>query len=99
MVIDWLEACKSVPKLEVFTNTVLGEVWKPVEQIQYEQLTWLLETYPGPGAAGVLVLTAGVDVQKDRIEARSSAGDLTTNRGRSTIAFSRDRPAWIFPRL
>jgi phage terminase large subunit GpA-like protein len=68
MVIDWLEACKSVPKLEVFTNTVLGEVWKPVEQIKYEDLTWNLETYPAKVPPGVLILTAGVDVQKDRLE-------------------------------
>jgi phage terminase large subunit GpA-like protein len=68
MVIDWLEACKSVPKLEVFTNTVLGEVWKPVEQIEYEDLTWNLETYPAKVPPGVLILTAGVDMQKDRLE-------------------------------
>jgi phage terminase large subunit GpA-like protein len=68
MVVDWLEACKSVPKLEVFTNTVLGDVWKPVEQIQYEQLAWLLESYPVQVPDGVIVLTAGVDIQKDRIE-------------------------------
>ncbi len=68
MVVDWLEACKAVPKLEVFTNTVLGEVWKPIEQIQYEDLAWNLEAYPVQVPSGVLLLTAGVDVQKDRLE-------------------------------
>jgi phage terminase large subunit GpA-like protein len=68
MVVDFLEAVKSVPKLEVFTNTVLGDVWKPVEQIAYEDLTWNLEAYPFSVPNGVLVLTAAVDIQKDRIE-------------------------------
>jgi phage terminase large subunit GpA-like protein len=68
MVTDWLEACRSALKLETFTNTVLGEVWKPVEQIEYEDLSWNLDTYPVAVPPGVLVLTAGVDIQKDRIE-------------------------------
>lgn len=68
MVVDFLESSQSKPKLEVYTNTVLGEVWKPVDQIEYEDLTWKLETYEADVPAGVLVLTAGVDVQKDRIE-------------------------------
>lgn len=68
MVVDFLEANSSKAKLEVFTNTVLGEVWKPVEQIEYEDLTWNLEPYAATVPNGVLVLTAGVDVQKDRLE-------------------------------
>lgn len=68
MVVDFLEACRSVPKLEVFTNTVLGDVWKPVEQIEYEHLAFNLEAYPAVVPPGVLLLTAGVDIQKDRIE-------------------------------
>jgi phage terminase large subunit GpA-like protein len=68
MVVDFLESQKSKAKLEVYTNTVLGETWKPVEQIEYEDLTWNLETYPTAVPPGVLVLTAGVDVQKDRLE-------------------------------
>lgn len=68
MVIDFLEAKTSQAKLEVYTNTVLGETWKPIEQIEYEDLTWNLEPYPAAVPPGVLVLTAGVDVQKDRIE-------------------------------
>jgi phage terminase large subunit GpA-like protein len=46
MVVDFLEAMQVRPKLEVFTNTVLGDVWKPIEQIEYEQLAWNLEPYP-----------------------------------------------------
>lgn len=69
MVTDFLEAKTSVAKLEVFTNTVLGEVWKPVESIKYEELALNVETYPATVPPGVLVLTAGVDIQKYRIEA------------------------------
>jgi phage terminase large subunit GpA-like protein len=68
LVVDFIDAIKSQAKLEVFTNTALGEVWKPVEQIEYEDLTWNLEPYPHAVPEGVLVLTAAVDVQKDRIE-------------------------------
>ena len=64
----FLEAKKSIKKLEVYTNTVLGETWKPVEQIQYEDLSWKLDVYPAQVPPGVLVLTAAADVQKDRIE-------------------------------
>lgn len=68
MVLDFLESKKAASKLEVYTNTVLGETWRPIEQIEYEDLTWKLETYPAAVPPGVLLLTAGVDVQKDRIE-------------------------------
>lgn len=68
MVVDFLEAKSSIAKLEVYTNTVLGETWKPVEQIEWENFAWNLDVYPQAVPAGVLILTAAVDVQKDRIE-------------------------------
>lgn len=56
--------------LKVFINTVLGETWtesnKTPETIG---LTARREHYAAPVPAGVLVLTCGVDVQEDRIEA------------------------------
>lgn len=69
MIVDFLEAKRSMAKLEVFTNTVFGEVWKPVEQVKYELLALNIELYPAHVPPGVLVLTAGVDVQKTRLEA------------------------------
>jgi phage terminase large subunit GpA-like protein len=69
LVVDFLESKTDIHKLEVFTNTSLGEAWKPVEMIEYEDLAWNLEQYPSSVPDGVLVLTAGVDIQKDRIEA------------------------------
>lgn len=68
IVVDFLDAKKSAAKLEVFTNTVLTEPWKPIEQIPYEEMEWRLEVYPAAVPHGVLMLTAGVDVQKDRLE-------------------------------
>lgn len=68
MVTDFIEAQGNIGKVEVFTNTVLGEVWKPVERIDYEMLAMNVEQYDAEVPTGVLVLTAGVDVQKNRLE-------------------------------
>lgn len=81
MVTDFLEAKSSMAKLEVYTNTVLGETWKPIQSIEYEDLTWNLEPYPAAVPEGVLVLTAGVDVQKDRIECE-------------VVGWGRDHESW-----
>jgi phage terminase large subunit GpA-like protein len=55
---------------ETFRNTVLGEVWQEHgEAPDWERLVERREDFPlGTVPAGVLVLTAGVDVQDDRIE-------------------------------
>ncbi len=68
IVADFRDAKKNIGKLEVFTNTVLGEVWKPVERIDFEMLAMNVEQYDAQVPSGVLVLTAGVDIQKNRIE-------------------------------
>jgi len=68
LVTDFIEAQGNIAKVEVFTNTVLGEVWKPVERIDYEMLAMNVEVYDAEVPTGVLVLTAGVDVQKNRLE-------------------------------
>lgn len=81
MVVDFLEAKKFRSTLQVWTNTALGEPWQPEEQIEYNDVRIRRESYPPPWPevvdgyhslvvpAGVLVLTAGVDVQGDRLEA------------------------------
>lgn len=81
MVLDFLEAKTSAAKLEVYTNTVLGETWKPVEQIEYEDLSWNLEVYEADVPNGVLCLTAGVDVQKDRLECFDDITEVLTEDG------------------
>jgi phage terminase large subunit GpA-like protein len=56
-------------KLRVFTNTVLGETWRERgEAPEWERLFQRREPYAlGTVPRGGLVLTAGADVQKDRI--------------------------------
>lgn len=55
--------------LKTFVNTALGEVWQDRgEAPDWERLMRRRDTYPiGTAPAGVLFLTAGVDVQKDRL--------------------------------
>lgn len=57
-------------KLRVFVNTWLGETWKEKgDAPEWKRLYDRRESYPiGTVLRGGLFLTAGVDVQKDRIE-------------------------------
>lgn len=59
-----------VEALKTFVNTVLGEVWKDRgEAPEWERLYQRREDYAiGTIPVGGLLLTSGVDVQKDRIE-------------------------------
>jgi phage terminase large subunit GpA-like protein len=71
MVKDFLEAKKKGPgslQMQAWVNTALGEPWRPYEKIDYADLSLNREEYPVEVPEGGLVLTAGVDVQKDRIE-------------------------------
>lgn len=63
------EVHKNPLKLRVFTNTVLGETWRERgEAPEWEKLYGRREPYQlGTVPRGGLVLTAGVDVQKDRL--------------------------------
>jgi phage terminase large subunit GpA-like protein len=65
---DFLKAKKHKDTLRVFVNTRLGETWRDEETIEYEDLTLHKEDYDHEVPDGVLVLTAGVDIQADRIE-------------------------------
>jgi phage terminase large subunit GpA-like protein len=66
------EQAKRDPSLlQVFVNTVLGETWtEQGEAPDWRRLYDRRESYPvGTVPAGGLFLTAGADVQRDRIEA------------------------------
>ena len=68
---DWLDAQGKTEKLKTFINTVLGEVWvSEGEAPAWQQLYERRESFDGetvvPNAVGVV--TAGADIQKDRIE-------------------------------
>ena len=66
---EFLEAKGNPETLKTFVNTVLGETWKERgEAPDWERLYNRRERYQlGTVPAGVLLLTAGVDVQKDRV--------------------------------
>lgn len=56
-------------EMQVWVNTELGETWEePGEQIEGADLLARREVYSATVPDGVLVLTAGVDVQDDRFE-------------------------------
>jgi len=72
---QYLEAAADITGelLQVFTNTVLGEAYDDAgEQVDDQVLRQHVGDYRvgGPVPAGALVLTCGVDVQHDRLEAR-----------------------------
>jgi phage terminase large subunit GpA-like protein len=67
---EYVEARQSREKFKTFVNTVLAESWE--ETGAYETspaaVARLSERYDAPVPGGVQVLTAGVDIQADRIE-------------------------------
>jgi len=67
---DWLRACKIPELLRSFVNTALGETWKEKTEVpDWHRLYERREQYPvGKIPKGVFFLTAGVDVQEDRLE-------------------------------
>lgn len=67
---EFVEANRQGPEhLKTFVNTVLGEPWRERgEAPEWQRLYSRRETYElGTCPEGVLFLTAGVDVQKDRL--------------------------------
>lgn len=70
--------------LQVFVNTVLGETWTQMgEAPDWQRLYDRRETYRlGTVPVGGLFLTAGVDVQRDRIESQ-------------IVSWGRGRESWL----
>lgn len=67
---DWWDAQDKTAELKGFINTVLGETWKESgDAPDWKNLYRRRESYPmNTLPQGVLFVTAGVDVQKDRLE-------------------------------
>ena len=67
---EFLEAkAHGTESLRVFINTALGESWsEDSEEIKSNEIIERREVYSHPVPDGVLVITASVDVQKDRLE-------------------------------
>lgn len=72
VVSQFLDAKDNVIKLKSFTNLVLGEDWedKTRREIDSNSLILRCETYGPKLPEGVIVLTAGVDTQDDRLEVK-----------------------------
>lgn len=70
---DWEKTEGSRTSLKAFTNTVLGEPWREAtEAPDWKRLAERQESYRGVPYDG-LFLTAGVDVQKNRLEVQVRA--------------------------
>ncbi len=70
MVSNFLKAKRLPETLKVWVNTSLGETWKEAtEGIDASGLLGRKENWGRVAPAGVVVITAGVDVQGDRLEA------------------------------
>jgi phage terminase large subunit GpA-like protein len=66
---DWLAAQGSDAMLRAARNTLLGETWiESGEAPEWQRLADRRVVFPAQIPAGGLFLTAGADVQKDRIE-------------------------------
>lgn len=66
---DFLVAKKSPHTLRAWTNTSLAELWEEKgDAPEYKRLYERREKYKAQVPGGALFLTAGVDLQKDRIE-------------------------------
>lgn len=72
---EFTKAKKDQTKLKAFINTVLGETWKQKSEVpSWKKLFLQRETYKnGTIPMGGLFLTAGVDIQLDRIEVQVRA--------------------------
>ncbi|WP_206156878.1 phage terminase large subunit family protein [Candidatus Roseilinea sp. NK_OTU-006] len=67
---EWLAAQGNVERLRAFVNTSLAELWddQVVGQVSEDELLARRENYGPQLPDGVALLTAGVDVQDDRLE-------------------------------
>jgi len=70
---DFLEMKDNPETLKTWTNTALGEVWEEKgDEVDHEKLLNRVESYDSDSLPDdILLITAGVDVQKDRLEALS----------------------------
>jgi len=71
LALDWSEIIHKhdLRAQQTFTNTNLAETWEEAgERVEDSDLHNRVEIYPAPVPDSVVCLTAGIDVQKDRIE-------------------------------
>ena len=70
LAVEFVACGKDQSKLQIFINTKLGETWEEsAEQVDGEGLIVRRENFGKTLPDGIAILTAGVDVQDDRLEA------------------------------
>ena len=70
-------AAKAPQTWQTFVNEVLGEVYEDEgETLEVSELETRVEEYPAQVPAGGVVLTCGIDMQQDRLEAEVAAWGL-----------------------
>ena len=75
---NWINALASPDTLQTFVNTALAETWEvPAETITESELYNNRSDYANSIPAEATVLTAGVDVQKNRLEVEVVAWSAT----------------------
>ena len=87
---EFLEAKRGgIQTLKTWTNTVLGETWEEQgERVDDNELLERRIDYGDIAPAPVLVVTAGVDIQQDRIEVERGGGaanDQSFGRGKTVL--------------
>ena len=67
---EFLAARKDTETLRVWVNTVLGELWEETDNLGLNAAAFAdrIEEYDEPLPDGVLILTASVDIQENRVE-------------------------------
>jgi len=82
MALNFMEAKKLPETLQTWINTALGQTWDDGgESIGDDELISRCEVYNADAPDGVLCITAGVDVQDDRLELEF-------------VGWGRDRESW-----
>ena len=67
---EWLEAGNDAAQRQAVTNTVFAEGWEgDGERVDAHVLEQRCEDFAAPAPQGVAVITIGVDIQQDRMEA------------------------------
>ena len=81
---NFLEAKKNPETLKTFINTALGESWEEQgDAVEYDTLLQRRLSYDKTNVPeNVLVITAGIDCQKDRLECQ-------------TVGFGKNYEAWV----
>ena len=84
MATNFLEAKKNPETLKTFINTALGESWEEQgDAVEYDTLLQRRLSYDKTNVPeNVLVITAGIDCQKDRLECQ-------------TVGFGKNYEAWV----